>query len=299
MVSLNRLQKDSVYIVIPVHNRKQTTLECLEHLNVMGDLENFSVVVVDDGSTDGTVKSIKHEYPDVILLLGDGNLWWTGAISLGMQFAYERGAEYIFFLNDDTFPNKGTIAHLLDFCQHHPRAISASQCCFNGTHTYGGQIRKRFKQEPVHADMNETVICDALDGNLVCLPRTVVDTIGYPPSNQVPHYGGDNLYTWLLKKQGYQLCLLGNARATCADNNLQVSWLSGEEPIWNHWLALTTKKSKYYPPGYWNFCTRYWGILGLIPFIRPYARLLAFTVLYLCLPYSWLRAFKNKRKQST
>jgi len=41
--------KQSVYIIIPVHNRKALTLACLENLKTNGDLQKYHVIVVDDG----------------------------------------------------------------------------------------------------------------------------------------------------------------------------------------------------------------------------------------------------------
>ncbi len=60
--------KEPVYILIPVHNRKQTTLACLGVLGQNGDLERYHVVIVDDGSTDGTAEAIHSLYPDITIL---------------------------------------------------------------------------------------------------------------------------------------------------------------------------------------------------------------------------------------
>nr|WP_210391310.1 hypothetical protein [Synechococcus sp. PCC 7502] len=46
-------------------------------MRINGDLAKYQVVIVDDGSGE----AIRSLYPEVILLSGDGNLWWTGAIS--------------------------------------------------------------------------------------------------------------------------------------------------------------------------------------------------------------------------
>ena len=70
--------KQLIYIIIPVHNRKALTLACLENLKTNGDLQKYQVIVVDDGSSDRTATEVKENYPEVIVLQGDGNrLFWV------------------------------------------------------------------------------------------------------------------------------------------------------------------------------------------------------------------------------
>jgi GT2 family glycosyltransferase len=118
----------NAYLIIPVHNRRQVTLSCLHHLQQNGDLARYKAIVVDDGSTDGTGTAIKQQFPTVIVLTGDGNLWWTGAIAKGMQYASEQGADYFFWLNDDCLPAAGAIAKMVQFMQTNPRSLVGATC---------------------------------------------------------------------------------------------------------------------------------------------------------------------------
>lgn len=120
--------KKSASIIIPVHNRKEITIKCLQHLKQCGDLQQYHTIVIDDGSTDGTAEAINQFYPEVTILTGDGDLWWTGAIALGMKYAIEQQAEYIIWLNDDCLPAKGSLATLLHFLKTHPNAIAGAAC---------------------------------------------------------------------------------------------------------------------------------------------------------------------------
>ena len=94
----------TIYIVIPVHNRLEATRECLGSLRCQ-TYKAFKIVVVDDGSTDGTSGLVSQEYPEVTVLKGKGELWWTGATNLGVRYALQdcRGDDYILTLNNDTF----------------------------------------------------------------------------------------------------------------------------------------------------------------------------------------------------
>ena len=63
------MNNKSIYIIIPVHNRKTLTLDCLENLKTNGDLQKYHVIVVDDGSSGRLVdikmcQAIKSSIPD-------------------------------------------------------------------------------------------------------------------------------------------------------------------------------------------------------------------------------------------
>jgi GT2 family glycosyltransferase len=176
------MDKENVYIIIPVHNRKAITLKCLDILRQNGDIDKYYIVVVDDGSTDGTSEAIKSLYSDVIILAGDGNLWWTGAIKKGMDYAYKHGADYFIWLNDDCYPQKQTICKILALSKNNKNWIVSAQSIDpdTGETSYGGlTIRHRFI-ELIKCTNSTRIECDCFNGNLVCFPKHIIDTIGYP-----------------------------------------------------------------------------------------------------------------------
>lgn len=96
-----------IYITIPVHNRRELLRGCLKSLDNQ-TVKDFKIVVCDDGSSDGTGEMLSTEFPDVDVVHGDGNLWWTGAINKAVGRALELCDEddFILVLNDDlTVPN--------------------------------------------------------------------------------------------------------------------------------------------------------------------------------------------------
>ena len=289
-----------IFIIIPVHNRKQITLNCLESLSKNGDLEHYHVVVVDDGSPDGTAQAIQALYPDIVVLHGDGNLWWTEAIKKGMEYDYEQGAKFFIWLNDDTVPSRGCIPAIVTECTQHPNKIVSAQCYASSAFdvpTYGGQAKEFLSIKLFHTPPGQTIACDCMSGNLVCLPRSVVEKIGYPPSKQLPHCLADIVYTWEAKKAGYELEVLGDATAVCAFNPMDEGWATSPIPMAKQWKLIPSFKSTLYPPAYWNSCKSFYGNLALIPFIRVYFRLALFTIVRWILPLHWLKTMKGLKRK--
>lgn len=101
----------AITAVIVNWNGKQDTLACLSSLQKV-DLNGnpFSVIVVDNGSTDGSVDAIKHEFPKVTLLTTGENLGFTGGNNVGIHQAMKDGADLIWLLNNDTIVDTNVLS---------------------------------------------------------------------------------------------------------------------------------------------------------------------------------------------
>ena len=205
---MNPACKEHVYIIIPVHNRKNITLNCLENLKQCGNLERYHTVVVDDGSTDGTSKAIEAQYPDVVILKGDGNLWWTGAIRKGMEYAYKQGAQYFIWLNDDCLVSDNAISDLVEFCRENTDAIIGCQGSIKkniNLIAFGGKIQNWTGEKLINCPQGKIMQCDLLSGNLVCIPKIAITKIGFPDAINLPHYGGDAFFIIRARKSGFKI----------------------------------------------------------------------------------------------
>ncbi|NJM65392.1 MAG: glycosyltransferase [Acaryochloris sp. RU_4_1] len=278
----------TTYIVIPVHNRKAITLKCLQNLQQNGNLEHLKVVVIDDGSTDNTGESICTQYPYVTLLKGDGNLWWTGAIALGMEYAYTQGAEYIIWLNDDCELLPETIPSLVQFCQATPGAIVGAQGFSKNQPdqlAFGGKRKTWQGYRYIQAEPNQISPCDLLSGNIVCIPRTVVDKMGYPNIQQTPHYGGDSLYLLRAQKAGFKIFVDGRYPALS---------MPGESFLYpSNWLASNGDPGQLWKlvfNPYSGLSWRLWlrlnweaySLWGCVMFLKKYTSIALITVLRYC-----------------
>jgi glycosyltransferase involved in cell wall biosynthesis len=276
------------HIIIPVHNRRELTLACVGTLSQFSDIQRFSIILINDGSTDGTAEAIRDLYPNVTVLDGNGTLWWTGAIALGMEYAYTQGAEYIIWLNDDCELLPNTLPALVQFCQEHPGAIAGAQGFVTNQPdrlAFGGKRKTWQGYRYIQAELNQISPCDLLSGNIVCLPRVVIKKIGYPDIKRTPHYGGDSLYLLRAKKAGFEIFVDGRYPALS---------LPGESRLYpSHWLTCEGEPDQLlklvFNP-YSGLSWRVWlylnwesySIWGLAMFFKKYTSILFITIFRYC-----------------
>ena len=71
--------KNKIYILLPVHNRKEITRGFVECLKAQ-TFQDYRLVLIDDGSNDGTADMVKESIPSVTVLRGIGDWWWAGSL---------------------------------------------------------------------------------------------------------------------------------------------------------------------------------------------------------------------------
>lgn len=122
-----------VWVCLGVFNRLQYTRKCLELLQRQS-YQNVRPVIVDDGSTDGTSAMVRAEFPDVVLLHGDGSLYWTGTMHVGVAHILSAASpgDYVLLLNDDLIFGLDLVERFVRKSEENPRAlIQAVECCIN------------------------------------------------------------------------------------------------------------------------------------------------------------------------
>jgi GT2 family glycosyltransferase len=104
-------------IVIPVHNRVDLTRQCLDAVRQNTSEVSYEVVVVDDGSTDGTAEFLAGLEPPFRSIANDGNLGFARSCNAG---AWAADGQYILFLNNDTVPLPGWLPPMIRCMQERP-----------------------------------------------------------------------------------------------------------------------------------------------------------------------------------
>ena len=109
----------SVVALLVVHNRLELTQRCLHALFDSKGSFHLSVVVVDDGSTDGTAAWLAAHQPPLEHVTGNGQLWFGGGMDLGLRHVREHfsAANFLLVLNNDTFVYPGSLQAMIEGSQ--------------------------------------------------------------------------------------------------------------------------------------------------------------------------------------
>lgn len=202
-----------IYIIIPVHNRKEFTRDCLESLRRQ-TYKSFVVVLVDDGSTDGTVEMVEKMFPEVKILSGDGTLFWTASINLGIRYALENNAEFILTLNNDTIAFDDFLEKMIYWAKKTPGALLGALAIDHQTKkpVYGGSI--------INWKINKTMnLIDHVNplqqkglhevthypGRGLLVPAYIFTKIGLFDEIALPHYYADYDFTHLAIRKGFKV----------------------------------------------------------------------------------------------
>jgi GT2 family glycosyltransferase len=102
-----------VFIVIVNWNGREITLDCLQSLSRIS-YDNVRTVVIDNGSVDGSVESIRTQFPSVTVLEVNANLRFAGGTNAGIRYGLEHGAELFLLLNNDTTVDAGFLSAMVD-----------------------------------------------------------------------------------------------------------------------------------------------------------------------------------------
>lgn len=99
-----------IFVVVVTYNGQKWLDKCLGTLH---DSEvKFDIVVVDNGSSDGTPEVISKKWPDVKLIQPGENLGFGRANNIGIAYAVDKGFDYIYLLNQDAWISPGDILEM-------------------------------------------------------------------------------------------------------------------------------------------------------------------------------------------
>lgn len=207
----------TVNIIIPVFNRINETKNIISNLRVQDTDEKIKILIIDDGSTDGTSEWLRLQ-KDLFFLRGNGKLLWGGAIDLGINYIIKNHPtdEWILLINNDVEVKKDYVDNLIKIAKkNYPAAVgSVLKNKKNEIVSLGPRIDPfKLEVEEIYKKnlvfKNEIVFeeVDALSGRGVIYPlKSIIEAKGLN-SKIFPHYYGDYSLSMKINKKGYKLMI--------------------------------------------------------------------------------------------
>lgn len=215
----------TVHVLIPVFNRLPLTQRVLQCLHAQQLDEPLNIIVIDDGSTDGTAEFLGSQQ-DVTVLKGDGSLWWGGAIELGLQHVLQTGAskDWVLLVNNDTQFGNDFIQRLIETARAYAPAAVGSVICDEempdrlisiGVVLDTWRLKPRDKLEHFrpHDKTHDPYSVDVLSGRGTLYPLEAFQKAGTMKPVLLPHYLADYELAVRVRKAGYRL-LISEGAAT-------------------------------------------------------------------------------------
>ncbi len=212
-----------LWICIPVFNRLELTRRCLASLRAQ-TYADYVVLVCDDGSTDGTAAYLAEHFPEVTVLPGDGELWWTGATNRCIEYAlaHADAVDAVVTLNNDLEVEPGYLQALADTAERYPDALvgSAGYDISTGRlvdpgfrHSWWTSSARRLDpQTDALSDDPDVAEVTHLPGRGTLIPLRVLRAIGLFDFDRLPHYGADYDLSFRAARYGYRVMIAYRAR---------------------------------------------------------------------------------------
>lgn len=212
------------WIVVLTWNGREDTLACLRSIAEIttGDV---GTVVVDNGSTDGTVAAVRAARPGVTIIENHANLGYAAGNNAGIRHALAHGADWVVLLNNDATVAPDVVDAFAAGAQAHPRAgilggivldaerrdrIQFAGQGFNRGLGYSG--RPRGAGRSYTARYRPTVATERAVGALMAVSAPALRRVG-PFDEDLFAYVEDVDLSLRVRDAGYEVLVVGTARA--------------------------------------------------------------------------------------
>ena len=274
-----------IAVLLTVHNRKETTINCLSIIHNLSLPDNCKMMVylTDDGCTDGTAIAVKTAYPNVTIIKGDGNLYWNQGMIAAWKRAAKDDCDFYLWLNDDTFvyPDLFTCLYEFSLIKNH-EVIVVGACEYDGKYTYGG---RDFNGHAVVPQVGVFPKIRNFNGNIVWIPKYVFEKVGYLDA-YYRHSWGDVDYGLRAIKLGIESYQIDHYLGRCSRHETFSKWCNPQVPLLER-LKAVNKPTGLAPREVFHYERQH---IGFISALYHY-----FTVYFRCLfPKLWIMIGKAK-----
>ncbi len=201
----------TIYIILPVHNRKKITEQYVRCL-ISQTYQLYHLILIDDGSTDGTKEMVRSYIPDskLTVITGKGNWWWGGGLHQGYKWIKNndiRESDIALISNDDSIFDDMYLETALKLINDKSNCLVSSVSYSQQTgevYEYGTRVDwKEFNFDSV---MNESDINCLTTRGLFLTVGDFYKLGGFHP-RLIPHFLADYEFTMRAKRIGFEFII--------------------------------------------------------------------------------------------
>lgn len=198
--------------------------------------------MVDNASTDDTLEILDKEFPQVKVIRSQKNLGFGKANNIGIKYALEQGADYVYLLNQDAWLLPDTLQQLVSFAKEHPEygIISPLQMQANLEHFddafLNGSLRSnmQFAEDLMMNRESDIFPLQTVMAAHWLVSRACIEKVGlFSPS--FPHYGEDDNYT---NRVRYWNMKVGVAKDVMAVHNREFRVSTPEKSVYMSYISV-------------------------------------------------------------
>jgi GT2 family glycosyltransferase len=188
------------------------------------DYGNCEVVVIDNGSTDGTKEYVEKKWPQVTVLRTEINLKYSGGFNFGLDYAFnKKNADYVLITNNDVKADKYVISSCVEtalsndkiafvtgkvYYFDQPDIFQTVGKKYDPVHWFGGHIGRKEKDIGQFDKTTELAWCD--DIFWLVSKRVYIEVGGY--DTEFAFQSEDSDWQVRAKKAGYKIFFTPNAK---------------------------------------------------------------------------------------
>lgn len=227
------MSSPTVFILILNYNGKATLKRCLQSV-YRSDYPSFEVVIIDNNSDDGSLEEAKQLFSRAHFIKNSANIGFAAGNNIGIRFALEKGADYVWVLNPDTHIEKDTLSQLVAETEHDASTgITSPLILHSKTKNiwFGGGKIQWLSMKAVHippASLYHPIASEYICGCAMLVKKEVFQKIGLFDERFFLYYE-DADFSLRAKKAGFKLFIVPKVHVfhdeVSSNNPSKVYWL--------------------------------------------------------------------------
>lgn len=219
---MSRADQPPVDVIVLAYNHLADTLSCLASFSQL-TYPNCRLIVVDNGSTDGTAEAVAAQYPQVLVWRLERNVGFQGGANFGLRRSLADGVDYALLVSNDTTARPDLLDELMKHARDDhvgllmPKIYYAAEpdriwSVGGDRHPLTYEMTRKGDNQLDRGQWEQVLDRDFLVGCVLLFKRPLLETVGYFDTGFYPAYYEDVDLCLRARQAGFKLRLAPGAK---------------------------------------------------------------------------------------